>query len=101
MAGRIVFIHDGRLLIDNALDNLREKFSLALVPRPSDGRPPRLSTLPACLSVQERGGAIHAIFRLEPGECRTMLARELGMPDAHCTPIGLEDMFVELVGGRS
>jgi ABC-2 type transport system ATP-binding protein len=101
MAGRIVMIHEGRLLIDSALDDLRERFSLALIPRPADGRPPVLKQLPTCLSVQERGGAIHAVFRLEPDACRSLLSRELGITGAHCTAIGLEDMFVELVGGRS
>jgi ABC-2 type transport system ATP-binding protein len=101
MAGRIVMIHGGRLLIDCALDDLRERCSLALIPRPADGRLPAFKSLPHCLSVQERGSVIHAVFRLESDACRSLLSHELGITGAHCTSIGLEDMFVELVGGRS
>jgi hypothetical protein len=54
-----------------------------------------------CLGVRERGGEMHAIFRLEPGACAVLLERELGITGARCATIGLEDMFIELVGGNS
>ena len=100
MAGRIVMIHEGRLLIDNALDDLRENYSLALIPQEGADRR-RLSDLKGCLSVRVQGGALHAIFSCEPERCRALLAGELEIHNAFCTPIALEDMFIELVGGRS
>jgi ABC-2 type transport system ATP-binding protein len=101
MAGRILMLHEGRLLLDKALDDLRENYSLALVPRGPGDLPRRLRDLQGCMSVRDQGDALHAIFSLEPERCRSLLERGLGIPDAYCTPIALEDMFIELVGGRS
>ncbi len=101
MAGRIALIHEGRLLIDNALDDLREKYSLALVPQSDANRRQQLLALNGCLSVREQDDAIHAVFSCEPELCRSMLEKDLDIHNAFCTPIALEDMFIELVGGRS
>jgi ABC-2 type transport system ATP-binding protein len=101
MAGRIVLIHEGRLLIDDVLDDLREKYSLVLVPHGPEGRRQQLQGLKGCLSVRDQGDALHAIFAYEPGRCRSVVERELGIPNAYCASIALEDMFIELVGGRS
>jgi ABC-2 type transport system ATP-binding protein len=100
MAGRIVMLHEGRLLLDRALDDLRENYSLVLVSRGPEERRSRLRALDGCLSVRDQGDALHAIFSVEPERCRSLLERDLGIPDAYCTPIALEDMFIELVGGR-
>ncbi len=54
-----------------------------------------------CLSVRDQGEALHAIFSMEPERCRSVMESDLGIPNAFCTPIALEDMFIELVGGRS
>jgi hypothetical protein len=57
--------------------------------------------LKECLSVRDQGDAIHAIFRCEAERCRSILESDLDIRNAFCTPIALEDMFIELVGGRS
>jgi len=101
MAGRIVMIDEGSLLVDSALDDIRERFSLALVPRGNGSLQGELSAHPSTLSVRERGDVLHAIFRLDPDECRLLLEDRFGINDSVCTAVGLEDMFVELVGGRS
>ncbi|MBZ5640061.1 MAG: ABC transporter ATP-binding protein [Acidobacteriia bacterium] len=100
MADRIVMIHGGRVLIDNGLDELREGFALAMVPREAMADRGRLLALGGCLGVRERPDAWHAILRLSPVEARTALREELGLPDIPCRAIPLEDMFVELAGGR-
>jgi len=101
MAGRVVMIHEGKLLIDSALDDLRESYSLALVPHAADGRLDRLHSMPGCLSVRRQPDALHAIFRFNSQTCRLLLEREMGITDAYCTSIALEEMFIELAGGRS
>jgi ABC-2 type transport system ATP-binding protein len=101
MASRIVMIEEGSLLIDTALDDIREKFTLVLVPRGDGSRQASLSALPSTLSVRERGDVLRVVCRLDPDECRVLLERQCGINEAVCTAIGLEDMFVELVGGRS
>jgi len=101
MAGRIILLDDGHILIDQQLDSLREDYSLALVPAGAADVRNRLRALNGCLCVRARGDSWHAIFQLDPARCRTMLEHELGIHGARCTSIALEDMFVELAGGRS
>jgi len=101
LADRIVMIHDGRVLIDTELDELRENYSLALVQ--GHGRVSRehLLALDACLGVRDRADALHAIFELEPTRVEELLSRELGLHEIRCTRIALEEMFIELAGGQS
>ena len=101
LADRIVMIHGGKVLVDSGLDDLRERFSLAVVPGASGVAAGRVLSLAACVSVRERAGSLHAILRLEPAEARAALAREIGVADVPCRAIALEDLFVELAGGRS
>jgi len=101
MAGRVMMIHEGRVLLDNSLDDLREKYTLVLVPRGPESRREQLLSLKGCLSVRGQSDSFHAIFGYEPERCRSLLERELGIQNVYCTPIALEDMFIELVGGRS
>jgi ABC-2 type transport system ATP-binding protein len=99
MAQRVVLIHEGRLLLDRQLDDLREGHCLALVPHGPDSSRERLLAADGCVGVRERNGSLHAIFRLDPDSCQAFLEHELGIVGARCTTIGLEEMFVELVGG--
>jgi ABC-2 type transport system ATP-binding protein len=100
LAARVVMLHDGRVLIDNDLDHLRESFSLALIAPHPNGRSDRIRALEGCLCVRQRPDALHAIFQLEPDRAKAMLERELGLTDTRCTTIPLEEMFIELVGGQ-
>jgi len=101
MAQRIVMVHDGRVLIDNALDELREGFSLAIVPRRNGIDREQIQRLSHCIGVRERGEAFHAILRLAPGEAQQEVQHGLGIDGARCRAIVLEDMFIELAGGQS
>jgi ABC-2 type transport system ATP-binding protein len=101
MAGRIVMIHEGKLLLDSELDSLREDHSLALVPAGRNAGKEQLAALEGCLGVRERSDALHAIFRFTPEQTQQVLERDLGIADARCTRIALEEMFIELVGGQS
>jgi len=100
LADRIVMIHDGGVLIDNGLDELHEGFSLAMLPRTNGMTRERILALGHCIGVRERPGAYHVILRLAPSEARSELERGLGVRNARCQAIALEDMFVELAGGR-
>jgi len=94
-------IHDGGVLIDNGLDELHEGFSLAMLPRTNGLNRERVLGLPHCIGVRERPAAYHAILRLAPLEARTEVESGLGIAGASCQAVALEDMFVELAGGRS
>ncbi len=100
LAARVVMLHDGKVLIDNQLDELRETFSLALVSRDQAVTRDSLLGLSGCLGVRERSDALHVVFRHEPAQARDLLARKLGIVQAPCRTVALEEMFIELVGGQ-
>jgi ABC-2 type transport system ATP-binding protein len=101
MAGRILMLEDGRVLIDQPLDSLREDYTLALVEGAGADLEAKLRRLTGCVCVRRRGGLSRAVFRLGPDECRALLARETPDLDARCVTLGLEELFVEIAGGRS
>jgi ABC-2 type transport system ATP-binding protein len=101
LASRIVMLHDGKVLLDNGLDELREEFALALVPFDAGASRERLLALDSCLAVRKRSDALHAVFRLESEAAGRLLESELGVTGARCQSIPLEEMFIEIMGGRS
>lgn len=100
MAGRVVMLHGGAVLIDDALDALREAHTLAVIPGEDSMSTERVRAIEGCLGVRERSDGLHAVFASGPDEACRRLAAELGASDAICRSIALEDMFIELVGGQ-
>ena len=99
MAGRVVMLHDGQVLLDDALDALQEDLTLVVVPH-ADGMHERLAACDDCLAVRDRIEGQHAIFRGGATAVRERIGG-LGLGDVHCTSLSLEDTFIELVEGRS
>jgi hypothetical protein len=96
----VVLIHGGRVLVDKDLDDLREGHSVVLVPYGSSVTRDDLAVIEGCLGARERADAIHAVFDLEPAGCSSLIRRRLGITDAKCRNVALEEMFIELVGGQ-
>lgn len=101
LADRIVMIHKGKLLIDDHLDNLQERYSLALIPHRPDLTQQDLLSLTGCIGVRDRSEALHVIFKNDPEISQATLERELGLTETRCTTVALEEMFIELAGGQS
>ena len=101
LADRIVMIHEGGVLIDNDLDELHEGFSLAMLPLTNGIGPEQIRGLASCIGVRRRPAGYHAILRLSPTEAQAALENGLGISDARCQSIALEDIFVELAGSQS
>jgi ABC-2 type transport system ATP-binding protein len=100
LAHRVVILDQGRVLIDSPLDDLRECYALALVPRDAGVTREALLALQGCLSARERATALHALFHLDPRGTEALLASEFGITHARCRAIALEEMFIELLGGQ-
>lgn len=100
LADRIIMLHDGRVLIDTELDELRENYSLAMVRRQDGISREQLLALGTCLGVRDRADALHAVFEMEPAGVETLLGGEMGLSEVRYTRIGLEEMFIELAGGQ-
>jgi ABC-2 type transport system ATP-binding protein len=100
LAGRVVLIHKGNILIDSELDRLREGYSLALLPLDAGVGGDRLLMFEDCLAVRERTRALHAVFKLPSDMSRELIAREFGVSNVNSRSVDLEEMFIELVGGQ-
>jgi ABC-2 type transport system ATP-binding protein len=99
LASRLVMLHDSQKWIDSALDDVREGYCLAIAPVSDGVNALALLEQPSCLSARERDGNVRAIFELEPTACRRLMAQDYQVADPHCSPLPLEEMFIELVGG--
>ena len=100
LAGRVVMIHEGRVLVDADMDELRESHALVLVPHGPRVTRNALLALDECLGVRERSDAMHAVFRCSPEQTEEILVRKLDVKGIRCRDVALEEMFIELVGGQ-
>jgi len=100
LASRVVMLHEGRVLLDSGLDDLRERYALAWVPQRGEVTRDGLLALEGCLAVRERTDAWHAVFQADPRRTGALLKQEFGISDARCRAIALEEMFIELLGGQ-
>ena len=100
MAGRVVMIHEGSLLVDSDMDKLREDYSIALVPYVNGNLTEKLAAHDDCVAVRERSDAMHAVFRLNPDQTRARLESDLGVTGSVCRNAALEEMFIEMVEGQ-
>lgn len=103
MAERLVMLHDGRVLLDTSVDELREGAALLVVPHgegEGNGRRAALAAHPDVLAVRDRLDGWHAVVR-RPAAAATAVADELGARGARAVSLGLEEMFIELAEGQS
>ena len=100
LADRVVMLHEGQVLLDSHLDDLRENHSLALVPHGPGATRDILLGLAGCRGARERSDAMHAVFQFDPERTHALLERKLGLAHARCRNIALEEMFIELAGGQ-
>jgi len=101
MASRLIMIHDHQKWIDSDLDDIREGYSLALVPADAGADGERLLSLPSCLCARKHGDLYHAVYELDPDTCCQSLRKELAVETIQCRRLGLEEMFIELAGRES
>jgi len=98
MASRLIMIHDHQKWIDSELDDIREGYSLALVPAADLADGEQLLSLPSCLCARRHGEVFHAVYELEPEACCQAVRQALGIANIQCRRLGLEEMFIELAG---
>jgi ABC-2 type transport system ATP-binding protein len=100
MAGRVVLLAGHRVLVDADLDDLRENHLLAVVPAMTNDRLAAIQALPECLRVRRHRQTHHVVFRANRAAAESRLG-EVGIRDATCRHVSLEDLFVELVGAEA
>jgi len=100
LAARVALIHDGHLLIDRPLDELRENVTLVALSPGSQATVVSLRQTEGCLGARTSNGILHAVFERPPEEIEAGLAQRFGLEGVVCSRPGLEDFFVEMVGGQ-
>jgi ABC-2 type transport system ATP-binding protein len=100
LAGRVLLLDRGRVLVDSGLDELREEHCVAIVPRNAGIEEAALERLSGCLRVRVVYESWHAVFAGAPESVRGQLQASLGIPDFQCVRLPLEELFIELVGGE-
>jgi ABC-2 type transport system ATP-binding protein len=101
MASRLVMIHENQLWLDSAVDEVKEGYCLALLPGSAADSASQLLSLNGCLSARQRDGAWRAVFEMDPEKCTALLQRERNDASIRCARVGLEELFIEMVGGQS
>ena len=100
LGGRVVLLDGGTIRLDAELDALREQHCVAMIPRAPGLDQAAIARLPQCLRVRTVGNAFHAVFHGQPELMQWQLRDTLGVADARCERVPLEELFVELVGGE-
>lgn len=99
LASRVVVLDEGRVLVDADLDRLREGYSLAVLA--SNGfDEAALRGIEGFRGARRRDREVHALFQLAPELAGAQLRERLGVADAECRRLPLEELFIELVETR-
>jgi ABC-2 type transport system ATP-binding protein len=100
IGGRIVLLDEGRVRVDCELDRLREDYCLALIAKASAPDWDNLQRVPGCLRTRLVADDWHAVFQGTPEEVEQQLKKSLRTNGVRCVRVPLEELFVELVGGK-
>lgn len=100
LGGRVVLLDEGRVRLDRELDALRDDHCVAVIPRHSNDNVATLERLPNCLRARLVHDEWHAVFRGTPDDVRAQLQALAGLGYVQCASVPLEELFIELVGGR-
>jgi ABC-2 type transport system ATP-binding protein len=100
IGGRVVLLDDGKVRLDSDLDRLREDFCIAMVPKASAPSVVALRNIPGCVGARLVFDDWHMVFQSAPDAAEAQLKKSLGANGIRCVRVPLEEMFVELVGGK-
>jgi ABC-2 type transport system ATP-binding protein len=101
IATRVVVLDQGEAVLDEALDTLKEEYCVALLPALERPALEVLATQPGFVRYRARGATSSAVFKQAPEAAAVQIRQALGLGDVRCTRVGLEEFFINLVGGES
>lgn len=99
LGGRILLMDEGRIRLDDQLASLHGSLCLAVVPQQVVAGRADVELAPGCLGARPLDGYYRAVFRGSPETVRAEL-KEKFQTDVPCSRVNLEEMFVELLGGK-
>jgi ABC-2 type transport system ATP-binding protein len=101
LGGRAVLLDQGKVRLDCDLDGIREDLCVAIVPQAWIADAAALERVPGCLRVRPMpGDEWHAVFQGAPEAVVKRLEPLLGSRRIECMRVPLEELFIELVGGK-
>ncbi len=98
LGGRVVLLDDGRVWLDRELDDLHERYCVALIAIDAIPDAAALERLPGCVRVRPVLSEWHAVFEGTPEAVQRQLNDSLALDGIRCVRVPLEELFVELVG---
>jgi ABC-2 type transport system ATP-binding protein len=99
IGARVLLLDEGKIRLDCELDRVREDLCVAMVPM-AWMEAAALEKTPGCLRVRPVFDDWHAVFRGAPEAVTARLREPLGSRGFSCMRVPLEELFVELVGGK-
>ncbi|HEY4364714.1 MAG TPA: ABC transporter ATP-binding protein [Bryobacteraceae bacterium] len=99
IGARVLLLDEGKIRLDCELDRVREDLCVAMVPK-AWIEAAALEKTPGCLRVRPVFDDWHAVFQGAPETVTAQLRGPLGSRGVSCIRVPLEELFVELVGGK-
>lgn len=96
IADRVGILHEGRLLLEEDLDGLRERSCRVMAEGDLDAQAAR--ALEGCVRAERREGSWVLTLRCTPEEGKQRVSSRLGARIRDVQPVTLEDLFVSMVG---
>ncbi len=100
IGARVMLLDEGTIRLDCELDRVREDLCVAMVPK-AWMEASALEKTPGCLRVRPVFDDWHAVFQGAPDMVQEQLRAPLGSRGIQCIRVPLEELFVELVGGKT
>ena len=100
MSSRILLIHEGQITLDRSMDELKEDYTLVLIPEVEGIDRDRLKKVEGCISIRRKNEVFHTVFNQPKEKIRAHLEQELGLRGLHSKSMGLEELFIEVTGGQ-
>ncbi len=100
LGGRVLLLDGGRIRLDRDLVTLREQLCVAVITRAAVADMAALERAPGVLRVRTMHDKVHAVIDGNPDSVKRLLAEHLGVRDAEVKRVGLEDLFIEMLGGE-
>ena len=100
IGARVMLLDEGTIRLDCELDRVREDLCVAMIPK-AWMEAAALEKTPGCLRVRPVFDDWHAVFQGAPDTVQEQLRAPLGSRGIQCIRVPLEELFVELVGGKT
>lgn len=99
LASRILFLQGSRLVLDEALEDLQEGYTL-LVARGGPSQVTELRSSSHCVTARVVGEAVHGLFRGSESEARESALLQCPVLELTSRQPRLEDVFIELAESK-